>query len=327
MPAVRIGDVLEHRLAAIAEAGRLDRSDLQAAAQLVDDQGRERFALDVLGDDEERLAGLHDRLEDGEHRLQRGELLLVDEDVGVLELGQHLLSVGDEIGREIAAVELHALDDVELSVQALRLFDRDHALVADLLHGVGNHLADRLVAIRGDGPDLRDLIRRLHLLGALFDVLDDRGHRDVDAALEIHRVHAGGDELEALLHDRGGEHGRGGGAVAGKIIGLRGDFAHHLRAHVLELVLKLDFLGDGHAVLGDARRAVGLVQNDIAAFRPKRHLDGVVENIDAAQHAVAGVGREAYVFGGHGFGSFNSRKGFCFRRPSSWRRSRLRSRP
>src|SRR5438552_2868465 len=34
------GDVLEHRLAAIAEAGRLDRRDLEAAAQLVDDQRR-----------------------------------------------------------------------------------------------------------------------------------------------------------------------------------------------------------------------------------------------------------------------------------------------
>ena len=45
-------DVFEHRLAAIAEARRLDRRDLEAAAQLVDDQGRQRLALDVLGDDE-----------------------------------------------------------------------------------------------------------------------------------------------------------------------------------------------------------------------------------------------------------------------------------
>ena len=51
------GDVVEHGLAAIAEAGSLDGSDVQRAAQLVDDQGRERFALDVLGDDQERLAG------------------------------------------------------------------------------------------------------------------------------------------------------------------------------------------------------------------------------------------------------------------------------
>ena len=49
-------DVLEHRLAAIAEARRLDRRGLQRAAQLVDDERRQRLALDVLGDDEQRAA-------------------------------------------------------------------------------------------------------------------------------------------------------------------------------------------------------------------------------------------------------------------------------
>jgi hypothetical protein len=39
------------------------------------------------------------------------------------------------------------------------------------------------------------------------------------------------------------------------VVGLGGDFAQHLRAHVLELVFEFDFLGDGHAVLGDARSA------------------------------------------------------------------------
>jgi len=49
---------------------------------------------------------------------------------------------------------------------------------------------------------------------------------------------------------------------------LEGDFAQHLRAHILELVLQLDFLGDGHAVLGDARRAEALFDNDIATLGP-----------------------------------------------------------
>ena len=68
---------------------------------------------------EQRLARLHHGLEQRQHRLQAGELLLVDEDVGVFELGHHLLGVGDEVGREIAAVELHAFDDVELGLEAL----------------------------------------------------------------------------------------------------------------------------------------------------------------------------------------------------------------
>src|SRR5216683_3120125 len=59
------GDVLEHGLAAIAEARRLDGRDLEAAAQLVDDQGGQRLAFDFLGDDQQRPARLDDQLEQG----------------------------------------------------------------------------------------------------------------------------------------------------------------------------------------------------------------------------------------------------------------------
>ena len=55
-PPVRIADVLEHRLAALAEAGGLDGDRLERAADLVDDERGERLALDVLGDDHERAA-------------------------------------------------------------------------------------------------------------------------------------------------------------------------------------------------------------------------------------------------------------------------------
>ena len=35
-----------------------------------------------------------------------------------------------------------------------------------------------------------------------------------------------------------------------------------------------------------------LVEHDIAALRAERHLHGIGEDVDAAQHAVAGVGGE-----------------------------------
>src|SRR5213075_2585451 len=96
---------------------------------------------------------------------------------------------------------------------------------------------------------------------------------------------------------RCGENGGGGGAVAGRIGRLGGDFAHHLRAHVLELVVELDLLGDGDAVLGDAGSAERLVEHDVAALRAERHLDRVVENFNTAQHPVAGVDAEFDFFG------------------------------
>src|SRR5215471_9952820 len=58
-------DVLHHGLAAVTEAGRLHRAHVERAAQLVHHQRRERLALDLLGDDEQRLAALGDLLEHG----------------------------------------------------------------------------------------------------------------------------------------------------------------------------------------------------------------------------------------------------------------------
>src|SRR5207342_3049308 len=98
-----------------------------------------------------------------------------------------------------------------------------------------------------------------------------------------------------------GQHGGGGGAVTGGVVGLGGDFAQHLCAHVLELVLELDLLGDGDAVLGDARGAKTLFDHDIAALGTERHLHRIGEDIDAAQHAVAGVAGKFHVFCSHFF--------------------------
>src|SRR4028118_1387863 len=90
------------------------------------------------------------------------------------------------------------------------------------------------------------------------------------AALGGHRVHARRHGLGALADDGLGEHGRGCGAVAGDVVGLGRHLAHHLRAHVLELVGQLDLLGHRHAVLGDPRRAEALVEHHVAAPRPAR---------------------------------------------------------
>ena len=45
-------DVLQHGLAAVAEARGLHGDAVQHAAELVDDQRRQRLAFDVFGDDE-----------------------------------------------------------------------------------------------------------------------------------------------------------------------------------------------------------------------------------------------------------------------------------
>ena len=101
--------------------GAFTAATLQRAAQLVDDERGQRLALDVLGDDEERLAEPRDLLQDGKQILHRRDLLLVDEDHRVLEHDLHAFGIGHEIRREIPAVELHALDDIERRLERLRL--------------------------------------------------------------------------------------------------------------------------------------------------------------------------------------------------------------
>ena len=224
----------------------------------------------------------------------------MDQDIGILKLDLHLFRVGDEVGREIATVELHAFDDFQLEFEALGFLDGDHAFLADLFHGLGDLLADFTVAIGGDDADLRDFVRTGNRLRTGLDVLDHLGDGEIDAALQVHRVHAGGNRLHAFANDRLGENGRGGGAVTGDVVGLRSDFADHLGAHILELVLQFDFLGDRNAVLGDAGGAEALVDDDIAALGAERHLHRIGEDVDAAHDALTRVAGKFNFFCSHG---------------------------
>lgn len=292
-------DVLQHGLATVTKARRLDGGDLQATAQLVDHEGRQRFAFDVFGDDQQRFLRLDDLLQQRHHRLQRREFLLVQQDHAVFQLGGHLVGVGHEVRAQVATVELHALDDVGLGDEALVFLYGDDTLVADLLHRVRDHLADLGFAVGRHGANLRHFGRVVDFTCGGFDRFNDFAGRKVDAALEVHRVHARGHGLHAFFHDGLGQNGRGGGAVAGFVIGAAGDFFHHLRAHVLELIFQFDFLGNRHTVLGDARRAEGFVQNHVTAFGAKGYLDRIGGDVDAAQHLVAGIGIEFHVFCRH----------------------------
>src|SRR5206468_8949294 len=143
-------------------------------------------------------------------------------------------------------------------------------------------------AVGGDGADLGDLLGGRRGLGSLLQLLGQGQHGLVDAALQVHRVHAGGHVLHAFAHDGLGQHGGGGGAVTGVVAGLGSDFLDHLRAHVLELVLQLDFLGHGHAVLGDRGGAERALEDDVATLGAQRDLDRVGQAVHAFDHAGTG---------------------------------------
>ena len=74
-------NIREHFFSSVAEARSLDAHAGERAAQLVENQGGQRLALNVLSDDDELLAGLYDLLKQRQNLLNVGDLLIGDEDV------------------------------------------------------------------------------------------------------------------------------------------------------------------------------------------------------------------------------------------------------
>ena len=126
-------------------------------------------------------------------------------------------------------------------------------------------------------------------LALAMSSVDDGRDGLLDAALQADRVGAGRDVAQAFADERLGEHGRGGRAVAGDVVGLLGDLLDELGADLLVRVVELDLLGDGHTVVRDRGGAPLLLEHDVATARAERHLDGVGQNVEAALEAAAGL--------------------------------------
>jgi hypothetical protein len=293
------GDVLQRLLAPVAEARGLDRADRERPAQLVHDERGQRFALHLLGDDEERLSLPGDLLQDP-HQVGHGrDLLLGHQDVGLVERRLHPLGAGDEVGRHVPAVELHPLHDIERRLQPLRLLDGDDALLPHLLHRLGDDVADGLVAVGADRPHLGDVLLARGGLRLPLQLLDHHLDRLVDAVLQLHRAVARRDQPKPLLVDGAGEDRRRRRPVTGLVGRARRHLADHLGAHVLEPGLDLDLLGDGDAVLRYRRSPIWLLDDDVPSPRSQGHRDGLGEGPHSAEDGLARALMEGYFLGWH----------------------------
>ncbi len=90
--------------------------------------------------------------------------------------------------------------------------------------------------------------------------------------------------LEA--HCRLGQDRGGGGPIARHIAGLRSDFPHQLRTHVLEAVFELGRVRHGNPIFGEAGGAPRLIEHDMATFRPKRDFHRLRERFDPREQRV-----------------------------------------
>src|SRR5690606_37003468 len=112
------GDVLQHGLATVTEAGRLDGNNLDDTAHVVDYQGSQRFAFNVFGNDHQPASGLAASFPHRQHFADVGDLLVTQQDVRVVQLDGHGFGLVDEVGRQVATVELRAFDAGQLVFHA-----------------------------------------------------------------------------------------------------------------------------------------------------------------------------------------------------------------
>ena len=244
-------DVFQHCLATIAKARRLHCAGLQDATDVVNHQRCQCFAFDIFSNDQQRTASFGDLLEHRQQITDVRDLFVAQQDEWAIEQRNLLVWVVDEVRREIAAVELHTFDDIQLVVERLAVFNGDHTFFADFFHRLSDTLTDRRIRVSRDRADLRDFFRRRAGLGNFLQLFNSCGDCFIDAALQVHRVHAGGNVFHALAYDSLGQYGRGSGAVT-SIVGRFGcDFFHHLRAHVHQLVFQLDLFSNRNPVFGD----------------------------------------------------------------------------
>ncbi len=275
------GDVFQHGLAAIAEARGLHGGHVEHTAQAVHHQGGEGFFFDVLGDDQQGLAGAGDLLEHGHQILHQTDLLIGEQDVGIIQHRFHPLGVGGEVGRDVALVKAHAFGDLQFGGHRFPFFQGDHAFLANFVHGIGDHATHLFVVAGGDGAHLGDRIAVADRLGMLFDLLDQKIGRLVDAALEGDGVGAGGHVAQASLHHGVGQHGGGGGAVTSSVVGFGSGLTNQGHTGVLDVIFQLDLLGDRDAVVDDLGGAEFLLQHHIAALGTEGDGYGFGKNIDA----------------------------------------------
>ena len=120
-----------------------------------------------------------------------GYLFVGQKHIDIFENCFHPLRIGDEIGRDVAAVNLHALDILGLKGEpGLALFDGNHAVFADLVHHVREQRTNLGIG-RRIGSHVRDVFLALDLLGHPFDGFHQSDGALFDTAFHQHRVRAG----------------------------------------------------------------------------------------------------------------------------------------
>src|SRR6266699_1815413 len=218
LPTGQDSDILQHLLAAIAKARSFDGEHIQDPTQFVHHQRCQRFAIDVLSDNYNIAAALPGHLlEDGQDISNGTDLPICDQNIWIIKRIFHSLRTCDEVGRDIASVDLHSFHVVSLEVSTTRLFHGDNTVFPNFIHHFGDEMTNLLICGR-DGGNLRDLFLTLNGNGLGADIVDDRLCTLLDTTPDEHGIGSCREILHALYNDSLGQHSSSGCNITRNII-------------------------------------------------------------------------------------------------------------
>ena len=195
------GHIFEHCFAAITKAWCFYCNCFQNAAHVVDDQCCKCLAFNIFRNNQEGAASLRDLLEYGQEIADVGDLFVVEHDKWIFEQRALLFGVIDEVGRQVAAIKLHTLDNIKFVVQRFAVFYGNYAFLADFLHGLRDDVADLLIGVGGNRAHLGDFFGSCAWFADFFEFFGDRDYCLIDTPLQIHGVHASSNILHTFANN------------------------------------------------------------------------------------------------------------------------------
>ena len=299
-------DILQHSFTTIAEARSFNRSNFHDATHGVNNQSCQRFAFYIFSDDQQRFACFGNSFQNRQHFADVGDFLVSQQDEWAFQFYCASFRLVDEVRRQVATVELHTFNHVQFVLQTGTVFNGDNAFFTDFVHRFSDQFTYGFVGVSGDGTNLSNRFRVRARYGQRFQFFNCSGNSFVDTTFQVHRVHARSNSFQTFSDDSLSQYGCSGGPVACSVVRFRGNFFHHLRTHIFELVFQFDFTSNGNTIFGDGRCTERFIQNYVTAFRTEGNFHCICQYVYAAQHFHTSVVTEFYVFSCHYLYSLNS---------------------
>mmetsp|Transcript_6046 Transcript_6046/g.17198 ORF Transcript_6046/g.17198 Transcript_6046/m.17198 type:complete len:498 (+) Transcript_6046:442-1935(+) len=284
--------ILHCSLAVVTESRSLYSTNLDSGSELVDHQGRQGFAFDVLGNNQQRALALDDGFQDGNKLLQTADLLFDQQNVGIFQNAFLCLGIGNEVGANESAFEFHTFDNFQFVVEGFAVLDGDDTFLSDSFHGIGNQTSNLHVRVGRNSSNLGDLFLAGNGATNFCEGFDHRVDGHVDSSSQVLWIQTSGDGLASLGINSTGQDGGGGGPVSCNIVRLGSNAFDELGTHVLKGILEIDGLRNRNTILGNFWCSVWLGDDCISSLRSESDLNGIGQCVHSHEHAIAAVDAE-----------------------------------